>query len=176
MALVIEDGTGKSDAESYLSVTDVGTYHTNRGNAAWTGTDAVKEAALRKATAYLDNVYRHRWPGVRRLSTQALDWPRGDAYYLDDYSSIAIDVIPQAVKDATAELALRALSADLLPDLDRGNAVKSVTVGPISKVFMDGAPGSKVRPQITLILSRLLAPPGRFAQGPVTSFLYPRVE
>ena len=38
MALTHEDGTGKADAESYLSVTDADTYHTAHGDpAAWSG-------------------------------------------------------------------------------------------------------------------------------------------
>ena len=49
MALVHEDGTGKTDAESYCSVTFADARHTAFGNSTWTGADAVKEAALRKA-------------------------------------------------------------------------------------------------------------------------------
>jgi len=35
MALVTEDGTGLSTAESYISVADATTYHTARGNSSW---------------------------------------------------------------------------------------------------------------------------------------------
>jgi len=35
MALVTEDGTGLSTAESYISVADATTYHTARGNSTW---------------------------------------------------------------------------------------------------------------------------------------------
>lgn len=35
MALITEDGTGLSTAESYISVADAGIYHTARGNASW---------------------------------------------------------------------------------------------------------------------------------------------
>ena len=35
MALEVEDGTGKSTAESYISVADATTYHTARGNSTW---------------------------------------------------------------------------------------------------------------------------------------------
>ena len=75
MALVVEDGTGLSTAESYISVADADTYHSDRGNALWTGTDAVKEEALRQATEYLDATYD--WKGSISLTTQALNWPRG---------------------------------------------------------------------------------------------------
>ena len=46
MAIVTEDGTGKSDAQSYLSLADADAYFTARGVSAWTGSNAVKEAAL----------------------------------------------------------------------------------------------------------------------------------
>ena len=175
MALIVEDGTGLSNAESYLSVADADTYHASLGTTAWTGANSVKEAALRKATRHLDGTYRHRWPGVRVNSSQALDWPRAGAEWSDSgngsslvYGSvyaIPSDSVPQAVKDATAELAVRALSETLAPDQDRSNAVKKVKLGPIEKEFMDGAPGTKARPQITMILSRLLAPIGRWRQA-----------
>ena len=67
MAIVVEDGTGKSTAESYISVADASTYHTARGNTAWAAltTDALREAALRKATDFMRQVYRSRWQGYK---------------------------------------------------------------------------------------------------------------
>lgn len=54
MALIVEDGTGLADAESYLSVADADTYHADRNNEAWQDySTAEKEAALRKATQYI---------------------------------------------------------------------------------------------------------------------------
>ena len=35
MALIVEDGTAKSDAESFISGTDADTYFSKRGNATW---------------------------------------------------------------------------------------------------------------------------------------------
>ena len=85
MALIVEDGTGKSDAESFISVADADTYHSNRGNTDWASLlTAAKEQNLRKATDYICQVYRMKWAGTRVNGTQALDWPR--AYVLrDDY-------------------------------------------------------------------------------------------
>lgn len=135
MALVVEDGTGLATAESYLSVADAGTYHSNHGNSTWSGTDAAKEAALRRATRYLDGHYRGRWKGFKRLRTQALEWPRYEAYDLSGYD-LDSDEVPTAVKHATAEAALRELVSpgSLQPDLDRGGMVQSKTVsaGPVS--------------------------------------------
>jgi hypothetical protein len=134
MSLVVEDGTGLSTAESYVSVTDADTYHSNRGHTTWTGTDAVKEAALRVATAYIDGTYRRRFVGTKYSAEQALAWPRSGAVDADGWP-IDEDVIPQALKDATAEAALRELvtPGSLNPDLSAGGAVESkrVKAGPV---------------------------------------------
>ena len=77
MSLNVETGTGASNSESYASVTNADTYHSNRGNSLWaTLTTPEKEQALRRATDYMEQVYRKRWKGVRVNATQALSFPR----------------------------------------------------------------------------------------------------
>lgn len=126
MAIVIEDGSGLPDSEAYISVTDADTYFSNRGNTAWAALNtAAKEAALRLSTDYMGAVYGPRWCGERLTDTQALDWPRGEPG------------VPEAVKRANAELAVRASAGALLGD--QGAQVKSETVGPISVTYADGA-------------------------------------
>jgi hypothetical protein len=131
MALVVEDGTGKADAESYISVADADTYFSNRGNAAWAAlSTAQKEQNLRKATDYLGQVYRQRWKGTRVSGEQALDWPRAyvsrdDINYTNGEGYVVIsgyyywpsDEVPTLVKNSCAELAYRASVADLAPDV-----------------------------------------------------------
>lgn len=119
MALIVEDGSGKSDAESFISVENASAYHTARGNVAWAAlaSDTVREQCLRKATDYMEQVYRSRWQGYRVTEEQALSWPRSDVY-VDGYA-IASDIVPAQVANACAELALRASASDLAPDLDQ---------------------------------------------------------
>jgi hypothetical protein len=141
MALVVEDGTGLSTAESYISVADASTYFTARGNTTWDALDtgeatAAREAALRKATDYMTAVYRDRWEGVRYTEDQALDWPRSGV--VRDSWSVDIDEIPTEVKRACAELALKSASAALNPDLKQGKV--SVTVGPIKTEYDKNSP------------------------------------
>lgn len=125
MSLIVEDGTGLANAESLISVADATAYHAARGNAAWAAlaSDIIREQLLRKATDYMGQVYRMSWAGYRKTTAQALDWPRyevpiidspafGLAYY-DENS------VPTIVKNACAELALRAASDDLAPDLEQ---------------------------------------------------------
>jgi hypothetical protein len=122
MALIVENGTGLANAESYISVVDATTYHANRGNAAWAAldSDTVREQALRKATDYMEQVYRLQWKGSRVTNTQALSWPRYDVEREDGSGWYASDAVPNEVKNACAELALKASADDLSPDLGQG--------------------------------------------------------
>lgn len=158
MALEVEDGSGKANAESYASVSEADTYHGNRGNTAWDdATTAQKEQALRKASDYLVAVYREKWQGIRVSRTQALDWPRKGVITEDYYEPVSgprpslwpdlayevpEDSVPPEVKNATMMLALKALSADLIPDIDSSAKVKREKVGPIETEYMDDAPAA----------------------------------
>lgn len=155
MALVVEDGTGLETANSYVSLVDCDTYHSDRGNTSWTGEDAAKEAALIRATQYLDMHYRSRFLGYRYSEEQALEWPRYDAeddngYYLDNE-------IPKELEQATCELALRALSGELLEDQDRGGAVRRVRIGEIETEYSESAPAGTIYRFVDEILGRLLS-------------------
>lgn len=136
MALIVEDGTIVTDAESYITVDDADAYHTARGNAAWTGADAAKEALLRKATDYMGQVYGLRWKGDRVSASQVLDWPRDgvEAFGFD----VDSDAVPDAVVQACAELALRALRGALTPDVTRRTVREKV--GPIEVEYDRNAP------------------------------------
>lgn len=126
MALIVEDGTGKVDSESYISVADATAYHAKRGNAAWAAlaSDTVREQALRLATDYMEGVYRLNWLGYRKLESQALSWPRDevrrqDFTYLNQRSFYPNNQVPSEVKNACAELALKASAGELAPDLEQ---------------------------------------------------------
>jgi hypothetical protein len=138
MSLIVEDGTGIEDADSYMSVAEADTYHTAHSQSTdWSdATEAVKEKSLRLATQYLDTVYHTRWKATRTHEAQALDWPRA---LVDDRDGYAIDSdeIPQKLKDAEAELALLAITETngLSPNVDTPGDIKktSVKVGPITE-------------------------------------------
>jgi hypothetical protein len=82
MSLTIENGTGVDGADSYVTVAECEAYATAYYGASLTGSPAAKEAALRRAYAYL----------------MGLNW-RADTYPLFG------GTIPQAVKNAQHELA-----------------------------------------------------------------------
>lgn len=165
MALIVEDGTGRADADTYCALADATTYHAAMGNAAWAAlaTDEVREQALRRATLYMGQTYRLRWAGYRKTDTQALDWPRHNvpkpdtsdgrfmAYYDDD-------VVPVEVRNACADLALKASAGDLLAD--QSQAVIERTVGPITTKYAAGSSATKRFVAVDRLLAPLLADGG----------------
>lgn len=104
MAVVVEDGTGKSDADVYDSLANItaylATYHPSTG---WTGADtATQELYAKQAAQYLDMVYGERWDGERGSKEQALDWPRIGAY--SKGYEILSNEIPSLLTQAFAEV------------------------------------------------------------------------
>lgn len=135
MAFIVAPAAG---ANSLISVADADAYHSARANTGWGGLNTLaKEANLIKATDYIGQAYGQRWKGVRVSSAQPLDWPRYDVE-ANGYP-VASDIVPVAVANACAELALRASAGALSPDV--GRLKKSVTVGPISTTYVDGSSG-----------------------------------
>ena len=142
MSLIVEDGTGLATAESYISVADATTYFTARSVTTWgaLATDALREAALRRATEYMMQMYRDRWQGLRAYPTvQVLDWPRTGVVV--DFVTVDYDTVPVEVARACAELALKASVATLSPDLKQGKL--SVQVGPIKTEWDKNSPQRK---------------------------------
>lgn len=142
MAIVVEDGTGLPNAESYISVADATAYHAARGNAAWAAlaSDAVREQMLRQATDFMGQLYRPSWKGYRTNRTQALDWPRNLVYVVDLFGGRRDlpylwpnNSVPPEVPRACAELALRAIGGQLAADLDQG--LQSEEVGPLKTAY-----------------------------------------
>lgn len=164
MSLTVEDGTIVSGAESYITVAAADTYHSGRGNSAWSGTDAVKEAALRKAAAYLDGEYRKRWKGWKvDPEAQQMEWPRSGVCLSDDCGQsawfLSNDFIHPRLQEAQCELALRALSGDLAPDYN-GSVIRE-RVDVLETEYAAGSgPGRKTYQLVDMLLSDLLKPKG----------------
>ncbi|MGS0546533.1 DnaT-like ssDNA-binding protein [Pseudomonas parakoreensis] len=155
----------------YGTVAAADAYHAARANAAWTGDDVAKQAALIRASVYIDGRYRKLlasgvwqslFPGVKTEGRgQAREWPRTGA---EDYEGHAIpsDQVPVEVGQATYEAALRELveSGSLSPDFVAASTVKRQKVGPIEEEFSvaAGADGAaSVRPVISII-DEMIAP------------------
>jgi hypothetical protein len=157
MALIVEDGTGLADAESYLSVADLGEYAELFGRSYTPSSpESEDEAALRRATQWLDGMFRSRFPGARLNGRdQVLEWPRSGAY---DQSGelIASNAVPIEIKNATAEAALREIASpgSLNPDYTPSQRVKrqrdKVDVLETEVEYFDSAAGAVI-PIVTVI-------------------------
>lgn len=139
MPLIVEDGTGLANAESYLSVADLKSYADARGRSYAGKADTALENALRIATNYVDTKWRYK--GDRATALQALEFPRTS---LIDWSGYSITGIPGRLKNATAELALKSLTDDINADQDRGGKVVSESVGSVSISYAADAPAGRV--------------------------------
>lgn len=139
MALTVEDGTGKADADAYVSVVAFKAYADGRGLSYGSTADNVLEQKIREATSYIDSRYRYK--GMRSNGSQSLEFPRQS---LVDWSGMEVTGLPKRVKDACCELALRAIAEPLYADMDRGGKVKSETIGSLSTTYADDAPVGKV--------------------------------
>lgn len=133
---VVEDGSGKSDANAYISIAGADQYNDDHNaDATWDAlSDANKQKHLRISTQYHDSRYRNRWKGQRSSESQALAFPRADLVDYDGYA-LATNAMPQALKDSVTEGAiLSAGGEDLLPDLTNSGRIKKTkdTIGPLT--------------------------------------------
>lgn len=159
MALIVEDGSGKPDAESYCSVLEADTYHAKRGNDRWAAlTEQAKEQKLVQATDFMLQDYHGLWKGERRVVLQALDWPRSGVVISDTdaqgYYKPQVDynIVPVEVKNACAELALRAIMGAL--NVDQTQSVTEKTVGPITVKYESGSSAVKSYRAVDMLLRR----------------------
>ncbi|WP_024696153.1 DnaT-like ssDNA-binding protein [Pseudomonas syringae] len=155
--------------EFYGTVADADAYHAARANTAWTGDDMAKQAALIRASAYIDGRYRKQLPSGVWVSlfpgyktdgrAQSLEWPRTDAFDYEGHS-LPADEIPSEVERSTYEAALRELvtPGSLSPDYIASQTIKREKVGPLETEYAVGtdAAGS-VRPVISII-DEMIAP------------------
>lgn len=137
MALVVEDGTGLPNADSYISRADAIAYLTSRGNKLFVSINGEdQDVALRNATDYMIATYRFVWAGSRYSLLQNLDWPRsyvpisdvGGFYQYQQF--VPFNIVPLPVQYACADLATRAALGPLEPDIKR--VKRSVRVGPLA--------------------------------------------
>ena len=139
--VIVEDGSGIANSNSYASVADTDAYLSNLLDAnEWSiATDDQKAAAVISATMVINNDCRFR--GFRKSMTQALEWPRIRARNDDFYGQMPGRItallnvyydessIPLPLKQATYQVAL-----DLLRDATRARdntaiGIKSASIG-----------------------------------------------
>tara|TARA_R110000744_G_scaffold63183_4_gene130026 strand:+ start:1853 stop:2332 length:480 start_codon:yes stop_codon:yes gene_type:complete len=129
MTLIVEDGTGKADAQTYLSEAGLAAYALARG-VSITGNASV---LLLGSMTYVESLdYR----GHKNTKLQALQHPRY-GLSIDGFEILTTEIV-QVLKDLQAEVAIAIDSGnDPLETIQR--AVKKTKVGPIEKEYTDNA-------------------------------------
>lgn len=168
--LIVEDGSGLANAESYVSVSDCASYASARALSFSDMDDDAAEAALRRATTWLDGRYRGSFPGRRKNGRmQGLEWPRSDAW--DNAcppEPIADDEIPVEIVNACCEAAVREMVApgSLSPDVTPGKIKKSAKVGDITVEYAVGAGTTYEQRPISTVIDDILSSLLSINRGP----------
>lgn len=130
--LVIEDGSGVPNANSYVTVAEYRAYAVPRG-VTLPVSDTEVETQLILAMDYLEI---QPWAGTPTYSDQSLAWPRDDLYI--GGVLIADDVIPGKIKFAQMQLAIQVnAGVDLMPTVVGGasGAITREKVGPLETEY-----------------------------------------
>lgn len=148
--LIVENDTGRDDAESYQSAAEFRDYCAKFGLTIPEGkTDTDIEVSLRKGTQYVDTNWTYKGE-VLAPPAQALEFPRRD---LSDGRGRTFNIVPPKVKQACAQAAHADLSGEALyTNLDRGGAIVSEAVGPIHVTYAQGAPTQRVFSAVAALL------------------------
>lgn len=135
MPLIVEDGTGRSDAQTYATLDQANDAATTLGDTEWlNATAATREQALARAANYVDNGMIYRYSGSIAYAQQVRAWPRRDAVLGRGGPTIATGVIPVQLVQGQIAAALLA-RAGLLPTQA---ATGPGRTGEISKVSAEG--------------------------------------
>lgn len=155
----------------YGTVAAADAYHAARANSAWAGTEQAKQAALIRASAYIDGKYQQqnscgRWESMFSGAktggrAQELQWPRTGATD-NEGAAIPPTEVPAEIERATYEAALREIVApgSLSPDYVASEAIKRQKVDVLEIEYQAAATaegGVPTRPVLTVV-DELVAP------------------
>jgi len=133
MTFIVQADTPVANANAYIDAQYMRDVMSLRGIDLSQYTDNQLQVAIIKATEYVD--LRFKYKGLKKDQNQDLQWPR---YWITNREGFNISGLPNPVKKATAFYAKRALTVELLPEIDydsSGAAIKRKveTVGPITE-------------------------------------------
>lgn len=123
VTLIVEDGSGISDSNSYCDLDFALEYCVNHGYTSWIDmTEEEQKVYLIKGTSFVDNFYE--WKGYKRTSVQSLEFPRNG---LIDNNKTEILGIPNNLKKAVIEAGFINYSSEvdnLFVSRDENGAIK----------------------------------------------------
>lgn len=117
MTLIVEDGTGLTTAESYISVAGADAYVGNTFfSGSWLTTSTPdKEKLLKNATRLIDSFYDFK--GEKKVAASALRWPRTGVYD-NDGVEVSSTSVPNGVAYSTVEMAIALQNNNFLAEND----------------------------------------------------------
>lgn len=153
--LIVEDGTGLPDSNSYASLEEFKAYHLARGNDIILLTDEVIEALLIKASDYIDTSFQ--FLGNKLEAEQAMSFPRyGEEFYPATQNFYAL--VPKKLKNATCSLALILSTTEAFSDITTTKREKTkVDVIETEKEYFEPKKLAERFPQVNLLLREFIS-------------------
>ncbi len=151
MALIVEDGTGLLNSNSYNSLDELKAYALARGATLPADDEDIEVLAI-QATDYTESL-RDKYQGKRVSRTQSLQWPR-IGVVLDD-EEIPANEIPIELKNGHAQATIEAYTTDLMPNASA--AVKKEKVDVIEVEYADSSTSSFGLTKVDSILEPLFS-------------------
>lgn len=159
MALIIEDGTGVTGANSYASVAEIKAYCQQRG-IDLPPTDPEIEVMAVQAFDYVES-FEARYKGRRTYPNQRTAWPRtGVKFGCDDFPD---NQIPWQLKEAQCQATAESVDADLMPNITAAVKREKVDVLEVeyaSATTTDGMTPTPSFPKVDAKLAMLFASSG----------------
>ena len=107
ITLVVEDGTGLPNANSYCDLDYALEYCVMKGYSDWQSlSEDMQKVYLIRGTEFVDNFYN--WRGIRHRQSQSMAFPRDEIYDDDKYP---VNGIPDKLKKACIEAAFLNVNA-----------------------------------------------------------------
>lgn len=157
VALVVEDGSNVSGANSYNSADEIIAYAADRN------VTLVADDVPGMAIAAMDYLrqFNNRWKGSRTYSTQRLAWPREYAYIVDAFTAFPSDEIPEELKSAQAQLVIEiSKGVALLPTQTNEAFIVREKTGPLETEYSEAvrmASGNlPTMPAVSILLADLI--------------------
>lgn len=138
MALIVEDGTGLTDADSYISLVDARAYALKYGYSLSID-DAAADIELRKGALYI-GLFESSFSGRRLSDSQSLAWPRVNAYKCagNDQIDLPSDSAPLEIKCAQVIAAnFYATGLDVRANDDGLGVASKEVVGAVKVSYFD---------------------------------------
>lgn len=157
MALVIENGTGVTGANSYVTAAQWDSWATARG-ITHSHSDAQIEKYILRAMDYFENL---NFIGDKATDEQELQWPRTNVV-IDRYA-VSATIIPDEVKKAVYEIVKTESDSDSFLAVQERQTT-SEKIGDIQVTYKNNASMRKRTPAVSVALKKITFPIDRVSR------------